>query len=257
MLVTTATRVGSIGELPVVEGVRYIICIQDPDLILKPEELKPLERPDTDVRIYYDRGLSVNRNHALAAAAGDIVMVADDDLIFHAEGLRELIRAYEQNPALDWITTKAGIPEKRIYPPDGWDLGRVFRHYVPVSFELTVRRASLPDGLRFSPLVGIGAPYLAAGEDDLFFYHLRKAGLRGQFRDIKAVTHPGPTTSVHSAARVPVVRAKGALMRIIRGVLPGLIRIPLEAYRSPLPFFKALVALTQGFIYASAHKKQL
>lgn len=244
-------------ELPVVDGVRYIVCIQDYDFTLSPGSIRHLGRPDVDLHIYYDRGLSNNRNHALEAATADIVMVADDDLILHPEGLRQLMRYYSENPAVDWVTTHAGLNEPRVYPPDEWDLKQVFRFYVPVSFEMSFRRQSLPDGFRFSPLAGIGAPYLAAGEDDLAFFHARKAGLCGRFKDIKVVTHPGPTTSVHSAASRPVVRAKGALMRIMRGTLPGLIRIPLEAYRSPLPFFNALAALMQGFFYASVHKKEL
>ena len=257
MLVTTAARVSSIPELPVVEGVRYIISVQDHEATLSPDNLKALYRSDVQLRIYYDRGLSVNRNHALEASSADIVMVADDDLIFHPEGLRDLIKLYEQNPDIDWITTRAGLSEGRIYPPDGWDLQRVFRHYVPVSFELSFRRTSLPVGFRFSPLAGIGAPYLGAGEDDLVYFHARRAGLRGVYKHIKVVTHPSATTNVRSASQIPVVRAKGALLRIMRGVFPGLIRIPVEAYRSPLPFGKAFVALTQGYIYASTHKDQL
>lgn len=257
MLVTTAARVESIPELPVVESVRYIVSIQDPDLSLQPHLLLKLQRPDIDIRIYHDTGLARNRNHALEAASADIVMIADDDLIFHPEGIRWVIKAFEEDSALEWVTLHASQPEKRIYPPHGWNLAEPYRFYSPVSFEMAFRRKSLPPQMRFSTLTGIGAPFLGAGEDDLFYHHARKANLHGKFLDIRNVTHPGSTTSVHSAKSIPVIRTKGALLRIMRGFFPGLIRLPLEAWRSHLPFFKALGALSGGFIYSIRHRREL
>lgn len=257
MLVTTADRVGRMAPLPAVEGVRYIVSVQDPHFKLTPEALEALERPDVDVRIYHDSGLSVNRNHALEAATADIVMVADDDLIFHPDGLHRLIELYEQDAELDWVTARAEMPENHIYPPDGWNLEKTYRFYVPTSFEMSFRRVSLPADMRFSTLAGIGAPYLGAGEDDLFYHHARKAGLQGRFADIRVVSHTGPTTDEHSAATAAFVRTKGAMMYVMRGFWPGLIRIPLEASRSRLPFFEAMKELVKGFVYGIKHRKEL
>ena len=257
MLATTAARVTKIGHLPAVEGVRYVITVQDPEFVLKPEDLGSLEREDVDLRIYHDSGLSNNRNHGLESVSGDIVMIADDDLVFYPDGLKAVIQAFEENPDLDWLTTRAEMPENRVYPPDGWKLSDTYRFYVPVSFEIAFRRSSLPAGMRFSTLAGIGAPFLNAGEDDLFFHHLRRAGLNGQFREIKAVTHLGATTDVHSAADPRFLRAKGALMYVMRGALPALVRLPLEARRSKVPTLRALGYLIQGFFYGAKHRREL
>ena len=257
MLVTTAARVPRMCPLPVVPRVRYIVCIQDPDFGLNPLSLQPLQRPDIDVRIYHDRGVSANRNHALEAATADVLMVGDDDLIYHPEGLEALLGFFENNPRIDWITTHAEVDSSRVYPPDGWNHARTFRFYASITFEMAFRRTSLPPGLRFSTLAGIGAPYLGAGEEDLFYHHLRKAGLRGQFVDLKVVSHPHPSTDIHSASNPRFVRAKGALMWVMRGPAGALIRLPLEAKRSELPFFNAFRELFKGMMYAAKNRRYL
>ncbi len=109
----------------------------------------------------------------------------------------------------------------------------------------------------FSEIAGIGAPYLTAGEEQIFVHRLLETGLCGRFIDAVVSHHRGTTTSVRSASKPGVVRAKGALMRIERGFLPALVRLPVEARRSPVAFFKALVYLCQGFAYSIRHRKEL
>ena len=69
--------------LPPVEGVRYRICMQNPDCaaVELPEALR---RPDVDFFQHPTRGLSVNRNVALDRAEADIILIADDDLHYTA-----------------------------------------------------------------------------------------------------------------------------------------------------------------------------
>lgn len=245
--------------MPRVDGVEYVVCCQNPDGLPLEGAAPALEaRHDVRIAFFADRGLSINRNHALDIASAPYVMIADDDLSWDAEGLREVIRRFDADPGLDILTTCAVMPERRVYPPDGHDLSRPWRFYSAISFEFTYRLAALRShGLRFSPLAGIGAPVLGAGEEDLLLQRSLEAGLRGRFADIRVVTHDGPTTSVHSAADPRVIRALAAVARRRRGNIATLIRMPLMAWRVPAPFLSALRYLAEGFVYSLTHRSEL
>lgn len=261
LVCTVASRLGKIESAgyPVLDGVEYVICCQNPDGTDITEAKAALEkRPDIRVYTFADKGLSINRNHALDIATAPYVHIADDDISFHAEGFRRIIADFDTNPRLDIITTRSNMPEPRVYPPDGFDLSKVFRFYFAISFEISIRLDALRRrGIRFSPLAGIGAPYLTAGEEQLLMDHMLRAGMCGRFADVVLCEHPGLTTSVRNGAKPGVVRAKGALMRLFRGNFAAMLRIPLETYRSPAPPHKALLWLMQGFFYSIRHKKEL
>ncbi len=84
-----------------------------------------------------------------------------------------------------------------------------------------------------------------------------RSGMKGRFADVVLSVHPGLTTSAHSGAKAGVVRAKGAVMRIVRGCAAALMRYPVEALRSPAPAHKALLWLLQGFFYSIRNRHQL
>ncbi|MDE6277183.1 MAG: glycosyltransferase family 2 protein [Muribaculaceae bacterium] len=246
---------------PHVEGVRYLVCCQNPegDEVLPAAEALHA-RGDTDVLFFRDRGLSANRNHSLAAAAAPYVLIMDDDLRLSADGLRAIIATFESRPEFDYLTVRAetGDRRERVFPPAGYDLRRPFRFYNAISFEIALRREAIERlHLRFTLLAGIGAPMLGSGEEDLFLHKLRRRGLRGEYSGIFIGTHEGPTTTEHSAMKPEVVRAKGAVMCMTRGRLGALVRLPLEAHRSQMPFFRALRYLGEGYVYSLKHKKEL
>ena len=83
--------------LPAVDGVRYRICMQNPDgaVIELPEALR---RPDVDFFQHPTRGLSLNRNAALDRAEADIILIADDDLHYSDAGLRAVIDTFAADP---------------------------------------------------------------------------------------------------------------------------------------------------------------
>lgn len=246
--------------LPKVEGVGYVISCQDPDNRLEGIDLRPLmQRPDIDLRIYRDRGISNNRNHAFDAASAPYLLLADDDLVFIPQGLRAIIDAFERNAGVDVILLKADVPTSvRQFPPGECDLPSTWPRHHAISFEIAVRRSSmLKAGLRFSPLAGIGAPRLGAGEEELFIHRARRRGLNVRYIPITHAVHPGPTTSVHSARSAAVLRSKGTVITATRGPLIALTRFPVEAVRSKAPFFKALWCYLDGMVYYYTHRRQL
>lgn len=258
LICTTAGRFASINPagLPQVRGIEYLVSCQNPDGI--PVSDPTIGRDDIRTVFSASKGLSNNRNTAFDAASAPYLLIADDDLEFNADGLREVIRRFDSDPDLAILTVRSVRPEKTVYPPDGHDISKPFRFYEAVSFEIAVRReAVLVRHLRFSPLAGIGAPYLIAGEENLFIHHALKAGLKGRFADIAVAIHPGRTTGFRLAGTPELLRTKAAVCRITLGPIPTLMRLPLMAWREPAPFFKALSALIQGYIYAIKHRREL
>lgn len=245
--------------MPSLPDVRYLVCCQNPEGLDLTEAAERLTaRGDTDVLFFSDKGLSRNRNHALDAATAPYIMTGDDDLSWSADGLQRIIAEFDADPSLDIITVRTELPNKRVYPPDGHDLRLPARFYSALSAEMAMRRASVErHGLRYSVLTGIGAPYLGCGEEELFMHHALECGLKGRFIDVVAVHHPGDTTSVRHRGKPEILRAKGALMRVLRGNTGALLRLPLEAWRAPIGFYRALLYLCQGYIYSLKHRKEL
>lgn len=248
------------NPLPEVEGVAYLISCQDPGNELEGTDIRPLmERGDIDLRIYRDRGLSLNRNHAFDAASAPYLLIADDDLDFLPDGLRKIIDAFNDNPRVDVALLKADVPlSRREFPPEECDLPHTWPRHHAISFEIAVRRSSwLSSGIRFSPLAGIGAPRLGAGEEELFLHQARRRGLTVRYYPITHAVHPGPTTSKRSARSAAVLRAKGTVITALRGPFTALTHFPVEAARSKAPFFKALWCYLDGMVYYFTHRSQL
>lgn len=125
-------------------------------------------------------GVGTNRNLALALSQGDILLFADDDLVYY-DDLREVIRAFEELPQADVIA----------FSLDQTKNGEIFRRYRhPVrrchtwnclkfgGCVLAVRReAYLRANLSFSRLFGGGCPY-SSGEDSLFILDCIRKGLK-------------------------------------------------------------------------------
>ncbi len=241
--------------LPRVEGVEYLISWQ-----LAADDIPGALSDREDVKIVSSpgKGLSNNRNSAFEASTAPYLLIADDDLSFHAEGLRAIIDNFSADSDLGLLTFRSVRDEGQVYPPDAHDLAVPFRFYEPVSFEIAVRRSVLQSsGVRFSPLAGIGAPYLCAAEENLFVWHLLHAGVKGRFRAFDCAVHPGPTTSVRRAAEAPMLRTKGAYAVCTQNPLKALVRLPLLAVRSAAPSPKALLWLIQGWYYGIKNRKWL
>lgn len=242
--------------LPCLEGVDYLVSCQNP-AGEKLDTTKLDKRKDIEIVYSDSRGLSNNRNHAIAHSSSEYLMIADDDLSLSAEGLKAIMAAFDADPELGMLTFRSVRPEALVYPPDGHDLSRPWRGYVPVSFEIAVRRSALlSSGVRFSPLAGIGAPYLCAGEEDLFVHHFLKS-TRGRFADFVVATHDGNTTGFRRQSERPMLRTKGAVVCRTQNFIRGLVRLPLLARRAPAPAGKALLWMFQGYLYALKNYRRL
>lgn len=201
---------------PAVDGVEYIVSWQTAgDRADVPEALA--SRPDFRVIPSDTRGVARNRNLSLDAASAPLALLSDDDVEYTADGLRDVIRAFEEHPEADYISFRYFSSSNPIQqhdraadlrrPPKGWGIGGAFT----MAFRLDpIRR----HGIRFNELFGIGAEF-PSGEEDLFLHDIIRAGLTPIFLPIDIVRHEGDTTAMRTQSSDTFIRTKGAVFSII------------------------------------------
>ncbi len=126
------------------------------------------------------RGVGINRNLGLQYATGDILLLADDDMVYETDYTETVLTAFEENPNADAIifniTTR------------GQDMGRrqntkssrvkIYNCLNYGAVRIAVRRSSLvKDRICFSTCFGGGTIY-SAGEDSLFICDMIKKGFK-------------------------------------------------------------------------------
>ena len=127
------------------------------------------------------RGVGLNRNIALMMAEGDILLLADDDVIYHDEMPQAVMNAFAALPAADVIIfgmniLKNGeIVERRQDPIRRLHIWNSMRYG---TYRIAIRRqALLNHNITFHQSFGGGCPF-SAGEDSLFLKSCFDAGLR-------------------------------------------------------------------------------
>lgn len=126
---------------------------------------------------YSERGVGNSRNRALAAAEGDILLFADED-IRYVDGYEKIVvNAFRKNPTADAvifnITVHGGEREEVQITSCGEMTYRTALSFGAV--RLAVRRDKIGD-IKFSLLFGGGTKY-GSGEDTLFIQELFRRGL--------------------------------------------------------------------------------
>ncbi|MCM1517295.1 MAG: glycosyltransferase [Pseudoflavonifractor sp.] len=240
-------------DLPKVEGVSYLVSWQPMSRKVGIRRPVALDREDVAVYVSPTTGLSNNRNAALTHATGEICLVADDDLSYTPEGLMSVIDAFDSNPAIDVAAFMYDSDaDRKAYPAVEWNLSeRLPKYWFLTSFELAFRRESI-GYIRWSPLMGIGAPVLAAGEEELLLWQMRRNGLKCRFFPRVVAFHPGATTGYRRMSEPSVLMSKGALWRITHPFTAPL-RILLNAWREKrsghMGLWHAIKHAARGYAY--------
>lgn len=233
------------------KGVRYVVSWQEHGDAPLPTYLA--DRGDVEVWRTDLKGLSNNRNNSIEHCRGDIVLIADDDLEYYPDFAEKIISAFEEKPLLDLGIFKVEFHNPKKYPEETCRLSLPFpKGYYCSSVEITFRRERL-NVLSFSPEMGLGAPVLQSGEDELFLISAIKRGYDCEFFPIAIATHPSESTG--DKISPGTLRAQGFIMAMIYP-LTSFLRIPLKAYRvsktTNAPFFKSTYQLLKGL--ATYHK---
>ena len=126
-------------------------------------------------------GVGINRNLALQAATGDILLFADDDISYYDSSLQPVLDAFEELPDADVIffaidmTRNGEVFDRRRHGCRRLHLWNSLRYG---ACRMAVRReAVIKHRLSFSSLFGGGCMY-GSGEDTIFIRDCFRAGLR-------------------------------------------------------------------------------
>lgn len=230
LICTIDEGIGGIGDvlMPPVPSVHYVISVQYTTGRAPEIPTVLAERPDVTVTMLEGRGLSRNRNNALAHATGDILVIADDDCRYTPQQIDRVRRAYAERPQAGAICFEAesydGHPLKN-YPSVALPYDEAQRQgYYPTSMEMTFRRSVFADAnVRFNEHFGLGTS-LPAGEEEVLLVDLQRAGVSVWFVP-EVITSTDPvTTGDRFLADARLQMTKGAVFRHCYGVPSALWR---------------------------------
>lgn len=239
-------------DLPVIEGVRYIVSWQDH----RNAPIPPLLTARDDVRVFRfnDKGLSRNRNNALAHCSGDVILISDDDTKFYPDGISSLIESFMAYPDMDVATLRADYPtHRKSYPPAYSNLHIPLpKNYCVASIEIALRRIT-GGALKFHPDFGLGSSLLHGGEDEILLLTAINRGLVCRHLPIVVCAHPTLSTGYKPELSSKNIRAMGCVIALSYP-LSSVLRIPLKAWRihksHQSSFFKSLRYLISGALRA-------
>ena len=126
-----------------------------------------------------ERGVGLNRNNALMRARGDLVLFADDDIIYDDDYEEKVLTTFEKHPEADILMFNVVAEETRqTYENTKVKRVRWYNYGRYPTYSMCCRLASLRRAnVWFSLLFGGGAKYMN-GEDSLFLHDCLKKGLR-------------------------------------------------------------------------------
>jgi len=127
-----------------------------------------------------ERGVGLNRNNLIMRADADIILFADDDVIYDNGYADIVVNAFKEHPEADAITFDV-VPIPDTINPDLNKTWHRIRWYNCLKYgapRLAIRTKVLKDkNVYFSLLFGGGAKY-SSGEDSLFIAELIKKGVK-------------------------------------------------------------------------------
>lgn len=232
--------------LPPQEGIRYVVAWQWTAPTWANHVPTWASRPDVTLLSWHGRGLSANRNHALAAARGDAALICDDDCRLVPEALHQVLRLVEEHPEVDVFLLRMADYNGRLlkaYPTAPFDYAHRPRGYYPSSCEMLLRTGRpLPC---FDTRFGLGSDRLACGEEEVFLLETLRRGLRVEFFPLTVVSTLPLTTGARFATDAGVRRAKGAVLCLQHGTLGAVLRCLKFAWLHP-PFLRHFADMLQG-----------
>jgi glycosyltransferase involved in cell wall biosynthesis len=126
-----------------------------------------------------DRGLGKNRNLGLEHATGDICLIADDDIYYKDDYVKNVRDAFDEIPDADIIIFNVPFEDKSKRRVEIKKIKRVnllnFARWGSVRIAF-MRHKIMHANLRFNPDFGSGGKY-SSGEDAIFLREALRAGL--------------------------------------------------------------------------------
>lgn len=126
-----------------------------------------------------DRGVGLNRNTALLHATADILLFADEDIVYCDDYCPKVLEQFEQHPQADMLLFNVKASEGReTYHTEKFGRVHLYNCGRYPTYSFAVRREALhKNNITFSLLFGGGAKY-SNGEDSLFIRDCLNAGMK-------------------------------------------------------------------------------
>jgi len=159
-----------------------------------------LESEYANIRVInsFEKGLSKSRNLALETAQGKILLIADDDVIYHEGFVAKIINAYNQFPdaaAINFCAVKSDGSLMKNYPKHSKTNMNAFDVFNTSSIEMTLNKAILDKTkIRFDENFGLGGMF-EMGEEAIFLFDLKNKKQQLVFESKVIVKHPKLTSS--------------------------------------------------------------
>lgn len=144
-----------------------------------------------------ERGIGISRNTALLHADADIVLFADDDIVYSPDYEQQILQEFREHPEADGLLFNFNElnPDRPAAITTRYKRVHLYNCLRYGGYRLAVRRERvLAKNIFFSLLFGGGAKY-SSGEDSLFIADCIKRGLKlyASPRTIGSVTHAEST----------------------------------------------------------------
>lgn len=165
-----------------------------------------------------ERGVGLSRNTALLHATGDILLFADEDIVYEPGYSKRILEAFEARPDKDILIFNLEVAEERAtYFTKEEKEVRWYNSGRYPTYSMAVRRDSLlKKNVSFSLLFGGGAKY-SNGEDSLFIWDCLKKGMKAAALPITIGKEvPRPSTWFHGYNE-KFFFDRGALYQILYG----------------------------------------
>jgi len=169
------------------------------------------------------RGVGLNRNIALLAADGDILLLADDDVVYHDDMPQAVVAAFQENPQADVIVFGMDIVKNGSVIERRQEKNRrlhVFNAMRFGTYRIAVRRSALlRANILFNQNFGGGCPF-SSGEDSLFLKACFDRGLKVYAHEYVLGTCSKDTSTWFVGCNEKYFYDKGVLMRYLFPRIP-------------------------------------
>lgn len=233
-------------NLPHVDNVRYVLSWQQDKGQPLPESLK---RNDLSVFRTDSVGAAVNRNNAIDHCTADVILFSDDDIIYTADQLLQVLEPFKNNPDLDLACFMATHPSGPTYPPSECQLTDPLpRGFWISAYQIAYRRERIAD-LRCHPEFGAGSKLLTGADDELFLLSAIRRGFHCRFIPINICTHPTLSTGTTTHLTPGNLRAVGCYITLAypHSFIPRLLLKAWRVYRANQSgLFRAMRHIVSG-----------
>ena len=156
----------------------------DAVIVSQLEELASSEEFDYNgnrIRAFRSRsgGVGINRNTCIELSCADIILFADEDIVYDKGYADKVLKEFADHPEADVLLFNMRVcEERRTYWNEGYKKVTLFNSGRYPAYAIAARASKLKaSGVKYSLYFGGGAKY-SNGEDSLFLKDSLKAGLK-------------------------------------------------------------------------------